>query len=239
MDEPTAFLEAWRSGTYLLAIAILVGGLTRLARAYEPLWASLPDDKKRWVPVVLAGLAAFAQAVFDASQSAPAALVATKAVLTGIVSALSAIGGHHFLNATKHSERTPTGRARERIYLDDPDRTPTDHGVHCEAAPITVQSPSRIARAVHEQFAKLARRGAPVALLTLVALMGCSSMKPGARTVVEAGRILCETFFAERAGVSVEDAARLYCATDKQLRPFLDQALAAQQAAGAAAAPAE
>lgn len=68
--------------------------------------------------------------------------------------------------------------------------------------------------------------------LVCLALVGCQGIRP--RTLYDAAQIMCELFFSEQAGISVEEAAKTACKTEEQLRPFLEQAIAAQQAAGAA-----
>lgn len=69
----------------------------------------------------------------------------------------------------------------------------------------------------------------------LTAVPSCASWKPAARTVDNAAEIVCSLFFSERQSISVEDAARAFCKTRDQIRPFLDEILAAKQRAGAVA----
>ena len=61
------------------------------------------------------------------------------------------------------------------------------------------------------------------------------SFKPIARTVNDVAKELCSMFFAERQKVSIEEAAKVACETREQLDPWIEQILAAQKAAGAAA----
>lgn len=78
----------------------------------------------------------------------------------------------------------------------------------------------------------------PAAVLALalgLVLPACSSWKPVARTVNDVAGELCSIFFAERQGISIEDAARTFCRTRDQLEPWIDQVLAAKQAASKAA----
>lgn len=65
-------------------------------------------------------------------------------------------------------------------------------------------------------------------LVVAVALSGCATIKPIAKTVLDVAREACG-FYASQTGFSFEDA----CATEKQLRPFIDAILAAQAAAAA------
>jgi len=64
----------------------------------------------------------------------------------------------------------------------------------------------------------------------------CASWKPVARTADGLAEALCAQVFAEqKPGMSLEDAAREFCATEADLKPFIAQVLAAKQAAGKAA----
>jgi hypothetical protein len=68
-------------------------------------------------------------------------------------------------------------------------------------------------------------------LLLCLCLAGCAAVKPYARTVNEAARILCETAFgideeAAKRGLSVKEL----CAMHDVVKPFLDEALKAQRA---------
>jgi hypothetical protein len=219
MDELAQFQEAWRSGAYLFAIAVLAGGLTKALRAAErfvPVWSKLPDGLKRWVPLAFALLGAFSEAVFLAPAGQPWTTTAFRAIASGIVAGITAIGGHHFLNPTKHATRTDVDMELDIVSIDADGFT----------ASAKVGSKPRV----------MVRM---VTTLLALALVGCSWLKPATRTVKDAAEILCGAYFSESAGLSVEDAARAFCSTEKQLRPWLDQVLAAKQTAGAQAAAAQ
>jgi hypothetical protein len=67
-------------------------------------------------------------------------------------------------------------------------------------------------------------------ILLCLCLGGCAAVKPYARTVNEAARILCETSFgideeAAKRGLSVKEL----CALHDVVKPFLDEALKAQR----------
>lgn len=215
MPDFGPIVDAWNQGARLPAIALLALLLTSLVKKWAPtFWAKVPDGAKRWIPMGLAMVEAFGEHVLTAGEG-PVLVVA----LNGILAGLLAIGGHHFSNPLKHATAAPPEASSTPPKLTDDDPTPT--------------YPPRA------QFV-VWRAGLLTALFAAVflplVLSACSSVKPAARSVVDASRILCELFFAERAGLSVEEAGKLYCATEKQLRPWIDQALAAQQAAGAAVA---
>lgn len=72
-------------------------------------------------------------------------------------------------------------------------------------------------------------------LLSALTLPACASWRPVTRTVNDVAGDLCAVFFAEKKGLSLEEAGRTFCRTHEQLQPWLDQVLAAQQAAGRAA----
>lgn len=61
---------------------------------------------------------------------------------------------------------------------------------------------------------------------------GCAEMKPVARTVNDVARDLCAIFYGKKQGITIDEAARAFCATEKQIAPFLDEVLAAEQRAG-------
>lgn len=88
-----------------------------------------------------------------------------------------------------------------------------------------------------QQKANVAKLAGPLVVLLLVcslpALHGCASWKPIARTADGVAETLCAQFFAEqKPGLSLEDAAKEFCATEADLRPWIDQVLAAKQTAG-------
>lgn len=67
-----------------------------------------------------------------------------------------------------------------------------------------------------------------IAALFMAGCTNCAAIKPFARTALEAARHACAVY-AEQTGVTFEDV----CKTEKQLQPFIDSILAAQQAAAA------
>lgn len=84
--------------------------------------------------------------------------------------------------------------------------------------------------------------GLRVVLVTLLVIVGvaCSAAatKVVAKTAIEvAAELLCSDFFAKKQGISPDQARELFCANKDILDPFLEQALAAQQSAGATALP--
>lgn len=81
----------------------------------------------------------------------------------------------------------------------------------------------------------------PAVVLLLViggslSLSGCASWKPIARTADGLAEAMCAQFFAEqKPRLTLEDAARQFCATEEELQPWIDQVLAAKDKAGKAA----
>lgn len=73
-------------------------------------------------------------------------------------------------------------------------------------------------------------------VLTLLVVPSCASWKPVARTADGVAETLCAQFFGEKRGLSLEDAARQFCATQDDLRPWLDALLAAKREASPKAA---
>ena len=74
---------------------------------------------------------------------------------------------------------------------------------------------------------------ATVLVTFAVWLSSCAEFKPVAKTVNDVARDLCAIFYGKKQGISVEDAAKAFCATEKQIAPFLDEVLSAEQRAGA------
>ena len=74
-----------------------------------------------------------------------------------------------------------------------------------------------------------------VAVVATLAISACAEVKPVVRTAVDIARDLCAMVTAERAGISTEEAARTFCATESQLEPWLDEVLAAEQRTAAKA----
>jgi len=71
-----------------------------------------------------------------------------------------------------------------------------------------------------------------LAMLCALALASCAEARPIIKSVNDVARDLCSIFYGKRQGISVDDAARAFCATEKQIAPFLDEVLAAEQRAG-------
>jgi hypothetical protein len=83
-------------------------------------------------------------------------------------------------------------------------------------------------------FARISPMRKLISVLAVLGFVGCSMFKSAAKTADDAASILCELFAAENqsaVGMSPED----WCALHDNLEPFIDQVLAAKQAAGAAA----
>lgn len=76
----------------------------------------------------------------------------------------------------------------------------------------------------------------PAAALLLLAFVAhsqaCAIWKPVARTADGIAEALCGQFFGEKQGISIEEAAKQFCATQDDLRPWIDQVLAAKRDAG-------
>ncbi len=71
--------------------------------------------------------------------------------------------------------------------------------------------------------------------LGLCAAGACAQVKPVIRSAVDIARDLCALVSSERYGISAQDAARMFCATEAQLDPWLQEILAAEQRAAAKA----
>lgn len=107
MLEVEQLYQAWQNGGYILAIAIIAGGITRALRAWTPLFSMLPDKHKRWIPVIIAVLGAFGDAVISMTQSKPPTVVLISALIAAATAGVAAIGGHHFLHPEKHASPAP------------------------------------------------------------------------------------------------------------------------------------
>lgn len=75
--------------------------------------------------------------------------------------------------------------------------------------------------------------GAFLAAFCIVVQSSCAEMKPILHTASEAASVLCGAFFAEKRGLSFDDAAKTFCSTEAQLKPWLDELLAAKRRVGA------
>lgn len=74
-------------------------------------------------------------------------------------------------------------------------------------------------------------------ILACVALVSCAAWqkaKPLVSTVDDLARSMCSVFFGQQNGISIEDAARLYCDTREKWAPWIDPVLAGTQAGGQA-----
>ncbi len=72
------------------------------------------------------------------------------------------------------------------------------------------------------------------AVAVLGGVVSCAGLKPVARSTHDIAKELCSVFYGEKNGISIEEAGRAFCETERQLRPWLDEVLKAQQRAGAA-----
>lgn len=71
-----------------------------------------------------------------------------------------------------------------------------------------------------------------LSLLAGWASTGCATAKPIIKTVHDIAHDACVAAFGEtKPGLSLEDIAKAYCATDEQLRPFIDGFLSAKKQA--------
>jgi hypothetical protein len=66
-------------------------------------------------------------------------------------------------------------------------------------------------------------------------LSGCANWKPAARTANDLAADFCALSVAELQGISLEQALETACNTHEKLKPWIDELLAAQKAAGAKA----
>ena len=75
--------------------------------------------------------------------------------------------------------------------------------------------------------------------MLLLSASGCAWWDKTGKTVVRdvdtAARALCALFYSDSAGLSVDDAARLYCKTREQWSPWIDAVLSGVQTGGARA----
>ncbi len=74
-----------------------------------------------------------------------------------------------------------------------------------------------------------------VTAFALCTAVSCARVKPVIRSAVDIARDLCALVSSERYGISAQDAARMFCATEAQLDPWLQEILAAEQRAAAKA----
>jgi hypothetical protein len=72
-------------------------------------------------------------------------------------------------------------------------------------------------------------------LLAIPLLVSCSNWKPAARTASDIAAEFCALTVSDLQGISFEQALETACDTHDKVKPFLDELLAAQKAAGAKA----
>lgn len=81
-----------------------------------------------------------------------------------------------------------------------------------------------------ETFKKTAKVTAALLLLALpLGLSACAEVKPYLRTANDYAPSVCAAFFSQKQGISVEQAAELFCKTQKQLQPWIDQLLSLEK----------
>ena len=72
------------------------------------------------------------------------------------------------------------------------------------------------------------------AMLVTALAASCTDLKPVARTTHDVAKQLCELFYTEKNGITIEEAGRAFCTTERDLRPWLDEVLKAKQRASLA-----
>jgi hypothetical protein len=79
-----------------------------------------------------------------------------------------------------------------------------------------------------------------LSVATLTLSVGCTEgLKPLARTVDDIARSLCSKYHEEAYGISLDEAAKLYCHTREAYAPWIDAALAGVTAGASAKAGVE
>ncbi len=68
-----------------------------------------------------------------------------------------------------------------------------------------------------------------LATLPLCAAVACADAKPVVRTAADMARDLCAVVMAQRNGISSDEAVKTFCATERQLEPWIDLILAAEK----------
>ena len=66
----------------------------------------------------------------------------------------------------------------------------------------------------------------------LVFFSSCAFIKPAVRTIVDAARITCQLWATEQPNDMLALGPEDFCAVEENLRPFIDQLLAAKRTAG-------
>lgn len=74
--------------------------------------------------------------------------------------------------------------------------------------------------------------------LVLLFLPGCAAFGNFAKTVDDVAKDACALYFGEKAGISIRDAAKIYCSTREALDPWIEEIKAGQRRAGARASAA-
>ena len=67
-------------------------------------------------------------------------------------------------------------------------------------------------------------------ILLLTAAVGCAAVLPVLRGIDEVARSMCAAHFSQKQGMSVEEAAKLFCSTREAWEPWVGPALEAQKA---------
>jgi hypothetical protein len=190
-------------------VATIAGYLLATARLFnvlKPLYGWLPTQAQPVVIALVAGLPQLADALLGAKSS--------EQVLLSVAAAVTA-----FLVAVKGKPHDPTGGDGSAVGPSKP-----------MFPPASVRPPGGFDAPMS------ALRLALVALGLGLLLQGCAAWKPIARTADGVAETLCAQYFGEKQQLSLEDAARQFCATRSDLEPWLDAVLAAKRSAGPKAA---
>jgi hypothetical protein len=78
-----------------------------------------------------------------------------------------------------------------------------------------------------------------LALVLMLGFTGCADVKPVLRTANDVAQAMCSLFYSKQKGLSVDDAAKTFCSTQKQLQPWIDHVLATEQSGVAGLEPTE
>jgi hypothetical protein len=204
-----AFLHSARADLAQIHPALPYVVLAGLSWLFVYGWRKFAPTSFAKLPEAAQGLPAilFSAVMGAVSGGGDVGKVFTDALL-GALSGFAAIGGHEFAKASPLPYTGALGKVKPKPPEDPPSADISD--AKPEADP--------------EEKTPVLKLGAAL-LLASVLFVACGALGP-ARTANDIARQLCALHYAERQGISLEDAGKTFC---QDIRPWLDLVLRAKR----------
>jgi hypothetical protein len=208
-----------------LAITAVALAVVRLLTASRPFWASTPAWAQKALPALLMAIAAV-----------PTAIEHARSWLDVVVAIV--VSGAMFYTASRGDKRPPEDSdGGPRLERSNTDPKLDNVSIIAEAMKPSPPDMSRLHNDAPDEPTKCHKWRHPdwrlqvFGLLAAFLVAGCASLKTVTRAADSAAELACAEFFGAKQKLSIEDAARAFCATREDLEPWTEAILAAKRQA--------